>query len=66
MSGRITGLKFDRGFGFITTEDGREHFFHASAVRGVPFHWLKEGMRVTFHTANDYRGPRAYHVQEAA
>ena len=37
MSGRITGLKFDRGFGFIAADNGAEVFFHASEVRGVPF-----------------------------
>ncbi len=46
--GTIRRLVGDRGFGFIASDDGREYFFHASAVQGVQFDALREGQRVEF------------------
>jgi CspA family cold shock protein len=66
MSGTITGLKVDRGFGFITGDDGREYFVHCREVVGLPFHWLTIGTRVRFTPATSRRGARAHHVEEAA
>jgi cold shock CspA family protein len=36
LSGRITYYVPNRKFGFITTPDGREIFFHSSNYVGVP------------------------------
>jgi CspA family cold shock protein len=38
--------KVDRGFGFITTANGTELFFHMSAVGGTTFEELQLGQRV--------------------
>lgn len=48
MQGTIKKLVKDRGFGFIGAEDGREFFFHMSAVTGTKFDALQEGQAVTF------------------
>ncbi|MBA7492454.1 Cold shock protein CspC [subsurface metagenome] len=37
-----------RGFGFIKAEDGREVFFHRTALRNIRFDFLKEGDPVNF------------------
>jgi cold shock CspA family protein len=65
--GEIVRLVRDRGFGFIRFADGREIFFHASGMVGVPFDDLQEGQQVTFRVAQDERGrgERAVGVQPA-
>jgi CspA family cold shock protein len=38
----------DKGFGFITTANGKDLFFHSSAVEGGGFNDLREGQKVTY------------------
>jgi CspA family cold shock protein len=53
----------DKGFGFIATGTGKDVFFHMSAVEGVRFEDLKEGMAVTFTEGQGPKGPRAENVK---
>ena len=55
--------KVDRGFGFITTANGKELFFHMSAVDGTTFEALREGQRVTYTEGAGVKGPRAENVR---
>jgi len=48
MRGSISQLVPDRGFGFITDQDGREYFFHRGALMGVDFEDLAPGIGVEF------------------
>ena len=34
----------DKGFGFIANDSGKDLFFHMSAVEGVRFEDLREGL----------------------
>ena len=54
----------DRGFGFITTDDG-ELFFHMSAVQGCTYEELSEGQSVEFTVGQGPKGPRAETVTPA-
>jgi CspA family cold shock protein len=54
----------NKGFGFIAAPDGKEYFFHQSAV-GVPFDSLREGQAVTFDVGQGPKGPRAENVNLA-
>ena len=54
--GTIQRLVGHRGFGFIANEDGREYFFHASAVQGAQFDALREGQQVEFTVGQDTGG----------
>ena len=66
MKGTIARLVNDRGFGFITPEDGsKDVFFHAREVQGVRFDDLKEGETVTFEVTTTDRGPAATNVVRA-
>jgi len=38
----------DRGFGFITTEQGEDLFFHRNELQGVAYRPLREGQQVEF------------------
>ncbi len=55
----------DKGFGFIDGGDGKDMFFHMSAVVGVSYDDLREGQKVTFDVGEGPKGPRAENVQIA-
>lgn len=55
--------KTDKGFGFISAEDGTEYFFHQSGCVGTRFDDLREGQRVTFTVGQGPKGPRAENVK---
>ncbi len=66
MKGTIARLT-DRGFGFITPEEGdKDLFFHArSLVEGVEYDALKEGDAVTYEVEEGEKGLAAVSVQPA-
>jgi CspA family cold shock protein len=53
----------DRGYGFITGEDGKDIFFHRTGLRGLRFDSLEEGQSVIFEIETGPRGPRAVDVR---
>ncbi len=63
MKGKIKRLIRERGFGFITAEDGKEVFFHRSALEGENFDALEEGASVEFDLEEGPKGPRATNVK---
>ena len=63
MKGEMKKLIRERGFGFISAEDGREIFFHRSALEGVDFDALEEGNNVEFSVEKGPKGPRAVNVR---
>jgi CspA family cold shock protein len=62
MKGKIKRLIRERGFGFISAEDGREVFFHRSSLEGENFDELEEGNSVEFNVERGPKGPRAVNV----
>lgn len=63
LKGTIKRLITARGFGFITAEDGREIFFHCTALPGGRFELLHEGQIVEFGVEEGLKGPRAVNVK---
>ncbi|MBP1705345.1 MAG: cspL [Chloroflexi bacterium] len=65
-AGTIKKIVADRGFGFITGEDGKDHFFHRDALDpSVDFERLVGGEKVEFEPQSSPRGPRAVNVRLA-
>ena len=60
--GTIKKLVSDRGFGFISGDEG-EVFFHMSTVTGVTFESLHEGQRVEYSTSMGPKGRKAETVK---
>lgn len=61
-TGKVKWFDADRGYGFITADDGSEVFLHTSALpSGVSR--PKPGTRVEFGVAEGRRGPSALSVQ---
>ena len=54
----------DRGFGFVTGDDGEYYFLHVSGLREHLKHkGLIEGQRVLFDVDFDMKGDRATNVR---
>ena len=64
MKGKIVKLIRDRNFGFISAENGKEIFFHRSALVGIEFDTLEEGNSVEFDTESGPKGLRAVNVKK--
>jgi CspA family cold shock protein len=62
-SGKIKRLMRDRGFGFISAQDGREVFFHRSELQEVEFEDLREGDNLEFEVTQGKKGPQAVNVK---
>jgi CspA family cold shock protein len=47
-TGVIRHMVGDRGFGFVSSNSGRDIFFHYSELCGVKFKSLREGQRLVY------------------
>ena len=61
--GTVKWFNADKGFGFITAEDGNDVFVHFSSIQGDGFKSLDEGQAVSFDITQGNRGPQASNVQ---
>ncbi|MFC1699587.1 cold-shock protein [Candidatus Omnitrophota bacterium] len=62
-TGQIKKLVRDRGFGFISTAEGKEIFFHSSGLQGGEFDSLKEGQTLEFEIEQGPKGERAVNIK---
>jgi CspA family cold shock protein len=65
-TGTVKKVVSDRGFGFITADDGKDYFFHRNALTAsLDFDRLLGGEKVSFEVEQSPKGPRATNVQSA-
>ncbi len=60
---RVSRLVPEKGFGFLTTQDGREVYFHQDSVLNGGFRRLKIGATVAFAEEMGDKGPQASTVR---
>ncbi len=62
--GTVKWFNAEKGYVFITREDGSDVFVHFSAINGEGYKTLEEGQSVTFDIEESDRGPQAVNVDK--
>ena len=60
--GSVKWFNAQKGWGFITTDDGEDVFVHYSSIDGGGFKTLQQGDRVEFEVSNGPKGLQAANV----
>ncbi|HEP6534475.1 TPA: cold-shock protein [Streptococcus pyogenes] len=64
--GTVKWFNAEKGFGFISTENGQDVFAHFSAIQTNGFKTLEEGQKVAFDVEEGQRGPQAVNIAKLA
>jgi CspA family cold shock protein len=63
-TGIVKFFNANKGFGFISPEDGsKDVFVHISALESAGIASLREGQKVSFDVQPDARGPKAVNLR---
>jgi CspA family cold shock protein len=62
--GTVKWFSDDKGFGFITPDDGgKDLFVHHSAIQADGYRSLSEGAKVSYEPEQGQKGPQARNVR---
>ena len=61
-TGTVKWFNNQKGYGFISDEDGNDVFVHYSGLNMEGFKSLEEGQAVEFEVVNGAKGPQATNV----
>ena len=65
-TGTVKWFSTEKGYGFITQDDGGpDVFVHFSAIAGEGYRNLEEGQKVQFDVTEGQKGPQAANVRAA-
>ena len=60
--GTVKWFNIQKGFGFISDEQGNDVFVHYSGIQSNGFKSLEEGQEVEFEVIEGQKGPQAVNV----
>lgn len=63
MKGTVKWFNKEKGFGFITCEEGKDYFVHYSGIAKDGYKTLEDGQVVEFNVNNGDKGPIAVDVK---
>ena len=63
MTGTVKWFNAEKGFGFITTEEGTDLFAHFSQIQKEGYKSLEEGQKVSFEVIEGQKGPQAGNIE---
>ena len=58
-TGTVKWFNTQKGYGFISREDGEDVFAHYSSIKSDGFRNLEEGQKVEFTVTDGEKGPQA-------
>jgi len=65
-TGTVKWFNADKGYGFITPDDGSADVFaHHSAIQGIVYRNLEENQRVEYDVEQGAKGPQASNIRTA-
>jgi len=62
VTGKVKWFNNEKGYGFITDEEGKDVFVHFSGLNMEGFKSLEEGASVEFEVTDGAKGPQATNV----
>lgn len=62
MNGTVKWFNSEKGFGFITGEDGKDVFAHFSQINVDGYKTLEEGQKVSYDVVQGQKGPQAENI----
>ena len=62
MKGTVKWFNSEKGYGFITGEDGKDYFAHYSQIQCEGYKTLDQGQAVTFDVVEGQKGPNAANI----
>ncbi|MDF2504841.1 MULTISPECIES: cold-shock protein [Clostridium] len=62
MNGTVKWFNAQKGFGFITGEDGKDVFAHFSQINSDGYKSLEEGQKVAYNVVEGPKGPQAENI----
>ncbi|MBR4164636.1 MAG: cold shock domain-containing protein [Lachnospiraceae bacterium] len=62
MKGTVKWFNNQKGYGFITDEEGKDIFLHYSGLQMEGFKSIEEGAQVEFKVSQGEKGPQAVNV----
>jgi len=65
-TGTVKWFSSEKGFGFISQEEGPDVFVHFSAIQGSGYRNLEENQKVEFDITDGPKGPQATNVRPVA
>lgn len=66
FKGTVKRIFREKGFGFISAEDGREIFFHRSELQNMDMDNLQEGDHLEFGVTKGAKGPQAIDIKKVS
>src|SRR6266545_1475381 len=63
VTGTVKFFNAEKGYGFISREEGDDVFVHFSAIEGTGYKTLEEGQRVEFDVGPGQKGDEARNVR---
>ena len=63
MNGTVKWFNAEKGFGFITTDEGNDVFAHFSQIQKDGFKSLEEGQKVEFNVVEGQKGLQAENIR---
>jgi CspA family cold shock protein len=63
MKGKVKWFNEKKGYGFITTEEGKDVFVHYSTIQGEGYRSLQEGDEVECEVTQGPKGPQTVNVK---